>query len=78
MDIPDEPYVDADDFPRDQGDRMCPRCGCCSVGVGRYFPPTEVVAGTLTGTIRTQPNPSSLAREPSRSYLINTFNALSG
>jgi hypothetical protein len=63
MEESDEPYVDADDFPREQGDRMCPRCGCCAVGVGHYSPP-EVVAGTLTATIRIQPNPSSLSREP--------------
>ena len=57
-------YVDADDFPvNDQGIRMCPRCACCSAGVGPYSPPTKGVGALLW--IQVLPKRSSLSREPS-------------
>jgi len=41
---------------------MCPRCTCCTVGVGSYGAPAELPSG---GLIRFVPDASSLRPEPS-------------
>jgi hypothetical protein len=33
---PDSVFLSPDDFAMREGERMCPRCGCCSVGVASY------------------------------------------
>ena len=54
-------YIDAEVFPILEGERMCPRCSCCTVGVGPYEPPWEV----SSWEDRFIPSASSLVPEPS-------------
>lgn len=64
MENADSIFLGAEDFAIDlTGERMCPRCMCCSVGVGSYDPPTEWLTGRIR-FMRPIPLGSSLLREP--------------
>jgi len=59
----EESYLTGEEFPIVDGERMCPRCMCCSVGVGSYdpSPPRPVGRFTILGFV---PQVSSLRPEP--------------
>lgn len=66
-------YIGADEFPIENGDRMCPRCMCCSVGVGdssRHVNVPQIGmdnkrSGVRILSVQFVPSASSLRREPS-------------
>lgn len=57
-----DPFINDEDFSFFEGKRMCPRCQCCSVGVGKYEPPT-FPGGKITW-LRVLSSKSSLLSEP--------------
>jgi hypothetical protein len=56
-------YLVGDEFPIVDGERMCPRCMCCSVGVGSYDPP-QALPGPRFTSLQIIPTASSLRHEP--------------
>lgn len=62
MESADSLFLAPDDFPTLEGQRMCPRCTCCAVGVGQYETPFEVF-GWLARILPS--DASSLLSEPS-------------
>src|SRR5712692_2630428 len=68
----EESYLTGEEFPILDGERMCPRCMCCSAGVGGYDPPPMPEIGVSQRAIEGLlviyghlPLSSSLVREPS-------------
>jgi hypothetical protein len=61
---PDSVFLSPDDFAMREGERMCPRCGCCSVGVASYDP-TDRASLPRIVEMRFIPEVASLLPEPS-------------
>ena len=59
----DDRYLAGDEFPVMDRERMCPRCMCCSVGVGSYDPP-QLLSGPRLTSLQFIPEATSLRREP--------------
>jgi hypothetical protein len=59
----DDRYLAGDEFPVMDGERMCPRCRCCSVVVGSYHQP-QALPGDRLRLSKFIPQISSLRREP--------------
>jgi hypothetical protein len=66
MESADSLFLAPDDFPMPGGERMCPRCQCCTVGVAPYEPPVEF-PGPGIRRMRFIPEAASLLSEPSGS-----------
>lgn len=60
----DSVFLAPGDFPMLEGQRMCPRCKCCSVGVAPYNPPDKFPAPGIV-EIRFVPEAASLLSQPS-------------
>jgi len=66
MKSPDSLFLAPDDFPIREGQRMCPRCQDCTVGVAPYEPPVEFLGSRLRW-LRYIPLAASLVSEPTGS-----------
>ena len=59
----DDRYLAGDEFPVMDGERMCPRCMCCSVRVGSYDPP-QLLPGLRFTSFQFVPVATSLHHDP--------------
>jgi hypothetical protein len=69
MEIGDSVFFGLNDFEVDPNDgrRLCPRCGCCEVGVSAYSPPMsgeKSIGRMRILSMRYMPTAESLLRDP--------------